>query len=365
MSTRPVPKQNTDPQIPAPSSTSQSLPPAESPLSTRPVPKQNTNPQTPVSPPPVASIPAKLLNNKKGCPATLLIALTIVLAVGTSWVYFARQSPSHTPSATPTATAHITATPSSIVPDSALITPGTLTVGVSDSSYNAPPEIYSNNGSPAGFDVELSIALAQAMKLKINIKPYPIGNIIPPTLFTTLKNKQFDIMINVQALTVQVSNNTLSVPYLAPKDVVLVPDGNPNHLNFNTTTDLCGHTIGAQDNTIELYTLQTTSCQQGKINTVPFPTAEALANALIQKPNSVEAIYQSTPTVSYYQYKYPGKLQQVGNPILTVPEGIIIRQDNDAMHTAIQNAFHSLEQDGTYQRLLHTSTGDLTGDIVS
>src|SRR5262249_33424560 len=140
------------------------------------------------------------------------------------------------------------------------------------------------------------------------------------------------------------------------------PNGNPGHLSANAPTDFCGHTIGVQDNTIEMYRVKATTCAQGQVNTVVLPDSDSLANALVQK--QVEGIYQSTPTVSYYMYRFPGQFEKVGTPFQILKEGIIIQQDNYNVYAAIQNALTSLENDGTYSKLLKTPMGDLSGDSI-
>jgi polar amino acid transport system substrate-binding protein len=245
-------------------------------------------------------------------------------------------------------------------PDSTLVAKGTLTVGVSDANNTSPPETYNNNGSVAGFDIDLITAIARAMNLKPSIKETPTAQ-----LLDNLNGKQFDVVISAYLLTDQIRTDRLNVPYLAPKDVLLVPKGNPGHLNFNVSTDLCGHTIGVQDTTYELDVLNGANsfCPPGagKIKIMSQLDAETAANALIQ--NKVEAIYQNTPTVSYYRHQFPGKFELVGKPV-PMPQGILIQKDNQAVQTAIQNAFNSLVQNGKYRQLLNTQVGDLSGDAV-
>jgi polar amino acid transport system substrate-binding protein len=248
-----------------------------------------------------------------------------------------------------------------------LVAPGFLTIGVGDINNTSPPETYNDNGSLAGFDIDLIKAIAKAMNLEPKIIPTQVGS--PDPLLDGLKQGKFDVVINAYSLTDEITKTTLHVSYLAPKDVVLVSKEKPGNLTFNALTDLCGHTIGVQDKTTELDTLNRTNAncppQPGPIDIKTFPDTNTVANALLRK--EVPAIYQSTPGESYYQSTkdFGEKFQRVGNPDTTLPkEAILIRQNNDAMRSAIEAAFNSLRQNGTYNKLLHTSRGDLSGDAI-
>jgi polar amino acid transport system substrate-binding protein len=289
----------------------------------------------------------------KPYPLLILILFVFVLFVGTSPAF--ALFPPASPTPTPILNVHGSPSPS----PSAIL--GTLKVGVSDSHYTSPPEIYyDKNNKAAGFDIDLITAIAQVMKFQTNITPTPVGNLI-----NGLNNKNFDVVISAFSLTDDIKGKTLNIPYLSPKDVLLTLKENADKLKFDALTDLCGHTIGVQDKTSELADLNNTKCTQGKINVVKLANVDDVANALIKKQNNVEAIYQSTPTASYYQKKNPGKFQQLPKQIAMPQEGILIRQDNKPMFDAIQDAFNKLSQNGKYKQLLNTPMGDMTGDTIN
>jgi ABC-type amino acid transport substrate-binding protein len=241
-----------------------------------------------------------------------------------------------------------------------LVNPGTLTVGVLDQSNPSPPEIYyDQGGNPMGFDIDLIKKIAKNMHLEPDIKPskQPLGD---------LKNKQVDVVIS--AYPVDTEGN-LSVPYLAPKDVLLVRKmDNSNQLEFNSWAELCGHTIGVQDNITEKEQSVLTSqsqCSLDKIMTVKddYSSAEKLADALLKK--EVDAIYQNTPIFAYYQTlsKYSNKFEQIWTSH-TIQGGILIRPDNKPLCDSIKTAFDSLVNNGWYKEKLNRTDGDLTADDV-
>jgi len=71
-------------------------------------------------------------------------------------------------------------------PDDGLMTPGTLVVGM---NLQFKPEMYLDNGQPAGYDVDLLNALATSMGVKLQIKNLDFNGLIPG-----LQSKQFDIV---------------------------------------------------------------------------------------------------------------------------------------------------------------------------
>lgn len=75
---------------------------------------------------------------------------------------------------------------SKAAPDLNLINPGTLTVGM---TLQFKPEMYLQNGKPAGYDVELVTALAKAMGVKLKIQNLGFNGLIPG-----LVAKKFDMV---------------------------------------------------------------------------------------------------------------------------------------------------------------------------
>jgi ABC-type amino acid transport substrate-binding protein len=70
--------------------------------------------------------------------------------------------------------------------DDGLMTSGTLVVGM---NLQFKPEMYLDNGQPAGYDVDLLNALATSMGVKLQIKNLDFNGLIPG-----LQSKQFDIV---------------------------------------------------------------------------------------------------------------------------------------------------------------------------
>jgi polar amino acid transport system substrate-binding protein len=228
-----------------------------------------------------------------------------------------------------------------------LVARGELLVGT-DTSY--PPQTYldPNTEQPTGFDIELISAIASHMGLRVKIVTVRSNDLIDD-----LKSRKLDVVISAYAITDRIKHLVQSIPYLNIADIVLVRYNNPNSLKFAKLTDLCGHTVGVQMNTTEDEILKNVNEQCGggtPINIVELPDADAVGEALSN--GQVEASYQDSPTVSYYDQKYVGEFMQLGPMTHSIQEGILIRRGDTTMLSAVNAAFQMLIMDDRYSVLL-------------
>jgi len=85
--------------------------------------------------------------------------------------------------------------------------PGTLTVGM---DLEFKPEMYLQNGKPAGYDVELLKLLAKQMRVKLDIKNLAFTGLIPG-----LVSKKFDMVsVGLSATPERKKSVTFSRPYV-------------------------------------------------------------------------------------------------------------------------------------------------------
>ncbi len=73
------------------------------------------------------------------------------------------------------------------------------------------------------------------------------------TIVDDLKAKRYDVVISAQTITADREKQVDFVPYFNAGQSILVANGNPKKIT--TVTDLCGKTVGVQDGTTELDTL--------------------------------------------------------------------------------------------------------------
>jgi polar amino acid transport system substrate-binding protein len=225
-----------------------------------------------------------------------------------------------------------------------LITPGVLTVG-SDTTYPPQEFIDTATGKATGFDVDLITAMAQKMGLTADVKTANFNTIVDD-----LKAKRYDVVISAQTITPERQKQVDFVPYFNAGQSLLVPKGNPK--NLKAVTDLCGKSVGVQDGTTELDTLNATNKAACKSNPVKLTVLGAQTDVIqLLVNNRVDATFQDSPVTDYYLKLNPGRFEVGGSIINAAPEGISIRKGDTSMFNAIQEAFKAVKSDGTYDNL--------------
>ncbi len=300
---------------------------------------------------PAGPLPSRKYQHRPFAFSLFVLVFPIILIFMASATYAINGIPG--PLITPTPTSETETPPllpPSISPPQNLASSGTLTVAANP-IYR--PEIYRDKAGVVGFDVELSTNLARVMGL--HTRTVPVSRY--QDLLSKLNTRTVDIVLSAYSLTDDVKSSVQSIPYLAPRGVLLVRPGNPLDLHFKTLKDLCGHKIGVQSGSWEQRDVESIQCDQtpqdANRGILPlfstFPDADTLMHTLINK--QVDAIYQRSPTVSYYQQKYAKLFQPVGQ--VTLPqEGILIRSEDAKIYQAVQASYNLLVTNGTYASLL-------------
>ncbi len=237
-----------------------------------------------------------------------------------------------------------TTTKVSITAPTDLITPGTLTVG-SDTTYPPQEFIDTATGKATGFDVDLITAMAARMGLKTNVVTANFTTIVD-----ALKAKRFDVVISAQTITPDRQKQVDFVPYFNAGQSILVANGNPKKIN--AVTDLCGKTVGVQDGTTELDTLNAENKGDCKANPAKLTILSAQTDVInLLVTGRVDATFQDSPVTDYYLKLNPGRFQVAGSIVNAAPEGISVRKGDTSMLTAVQKAFNTVKSDGTYANL--------------
>jgi polar amino acid transport system substrate-binding protein len=237
-----------------------------------------------------------------------------------------------------------TTTKASITAPTGLITPGTLTVG-SDTTYPPQEFIDTATGKATGFDVDLITEMAAHMGLKTNVVTANFATIVDD-----LKAKRYDVVISAQTITADRQKQVDFVPYFNAGQSILVAKGNPKKIN--AVADLCGKTVGVQDGTTELDTLNAANKADCKANPAKLTILGAQTDVINLLVNGrVEATFQDSPVTDYYLKLNPGRFEVAGSIINAAPEGISIRKGDTSMSTAVQQAFNAVKADGTYDSL--------------
>jgi polar amino acid transport system substrate-binding protein len=243
-----------------------------------------------------------------------------------------------------TSTGSTTTTKASVTAPTDLITSGTLTIG-SDTTY--PPQEFMNTatGKATGFDVDLITAMAAQMGLKANVVTANFTTIVDG-----LKAKRYDVVISAQSITPDRQKQVDFVPYFNAGQSILVAKGNPKKIN--ALTDLCGKTVGVQNGTTELDTLNAANKAACKANPAKLTILSAQTDVInLLVTNRVDATFQDSPVTDYYLKLNASHFEVAGSIINAAPEGISVRKGDTSMFTAIQKAFNAVKANGTYNNL--------------
>jgi polar amino acid transport system substrate-binding protein len=268
---------------------------------------------------------------------SFLYILFASVVIGFSLLLSACGSSTSTGSSTPTTKASITA-------PTDLITKGILTVG-SDTTYPPQEFIDTASGKATGFDVDLITEMAKRMGLTANVKTANFTTIVDD-----LKAKRYDVVISAQTITPDRQKQVDFVPYFNAGQSILVANGNPKKIN--AVTDLCGKTVGVQDGTTELDTLNAANKAACKANPAMLTVLSAQTDVInLLVTGRVEATFQDSPVTDYYLKLNPGHFQVAGSIVNAAPEGISVRKGDTSMFTAVQQAFNAVKADGTYASL--------------
>lgn len=231
-----------------------------------------------------------------------------------------------------------------------LVESGNLTFGT---SAGTPPQNFTENNQPVGFDIEIGSALAQL----ICLKPQFV-NLAFAGLFPALNARKFDAAISAIGITAQRQESYDFVPYFQGglRLVVRKDSG----LHFSDEAQVCGHTVAALAGSVEVHDLEKymPNCPAGKkIELRVFPSNNEVLEQL--RKRAVEVIFIDWPFAAYIVQQAPQDFA-LGSPILTGEppgeprhrEGIMLRKGDGALKAAITEAFAKIEADGTYDKIM-------------
>ncbi len=246
-------------------------------------------------------------------------------------------------------------------PDSALLTPGTLTIG---SDISSPPQEYydpAGSTNATGFDLDLGKALADKMGLKFVAVNQAFNGIIP-----ALDAKKYDAIMSAMTVTADRKTKVDFVPYFVAGESFVVKSGasyKPTKLG-----DLCGHKVAVEDGTAEKdeatgLNAAGKACANNKLTLDVFTVD---TEALAQLKKGADDVHFTDSPVAGYEIKRDNSLAiaNTAGPIEVAPEGIAVRKGDSAILNPLQAAFKALQDDGTYKSILQ-KWGVTVGDIAN
>jgi polar amino acid transport system substrate-binding protein len=244
-----------------------------------------------------------------------------------------------------------------------LVTPGALTVG---SNMSTPPQMFIENGQPAGFEIDLSRAIAQAMCLKPEFINIAFGG-----LFPGLGAKKFDYIISGLGITPQRQQVFDFVPYFVGGIQLVVRKD--SGLHFKDENGLCGHSVATISGTTQARALERVNqkvCKPDKqIVLKYFPSFN---DAVLQlRKKSADVAFVDWAFAAYVANLIPELT--TGSPIISgrpeVPRnklGMAFRKGDKPLTDAVTVALQVLEKNGEYAKILdkwHLKNGDIRNPV--
>ncbi|MGG7465407.1 MULTISPECIES: ABC transporter substrate-binding protein [unclassified Plantibacter] len=221
---------------------------------------------------------------------------------------------------------------------------GKLIIGT-DASY-APNEFKDADGNPIGWEIELADAMAAKLGLTTDYQVAKFDNIIPSitggkydvglsSFFDTKERQQQVDMIDYY---------TAGIQWAAPKGKTVDPD------------NACGLKVAVQNGTTEALEdvpAKSQACvDAGKpaIQALGYDTQdEATAAVTLGRADAMSA---DSPVVQYAVQQSKDKLELSGDVYSTFLYGMPIKKDRGDLAKALQTALQSLQDDGTYTKIL-------------
>jgi ABC-type amino acid transport substrate-binding protein len=182
-------------------------------------------------------------------------------------------------------------------PDVGLISPGTLTVGM---TLQFAPEMYLKNGKPAGYDVDMVTALAKAMGVKLKIVNLGFNGLIPG-----LVAKKFDLVsVGLSPTPERKKAIDFSRAYVPYALILAVPANDTTPATYpawNNSSKTITSLAGSTDETLVKTVFP-------KAKSTPFSTDDA---ALLQVATGrANAAVIENYLLAAYSKTNPGKLKQ-------------------------------------------------------
>ncbi|SJZ43251.1 basic amino acid ABC transporter substrate-binding protein [Selenihalanaerobacter shriftii] len=213
---------------------------------------------------------------------------------------------------------------------------GKIMVGTS-ADYK-PFEYVNEDGEIVGFDVELMKAVGQELDLEVEFVDTSFDGLIP-----SLKSKKYDAIVSAMTITEKRKKAVdFSQPYFNAGQVIAVMEGTED---VKGPKDLKGKVVGVQlGSTGDLKASEMENIKQVK-------RYEKMIQAYIELKNGrVDAVVNDLPVTAAYIMKNPN-VKIVGEPFTAENYGIAIREDDDALEKAINNAIAKLKENGTYDEI--------------
>jgi len=231
---------------------------------------------------------------------------------------------------------------------------GSLDIG-SDIAY-APVEFLDEaSNQPAGLDIDIANAMADALKVKAKFNNGTFDGLLP-----ALDTKRYDVIMSAMTASDERKKTVDFVEYFNAGSGIIVANGNPKAIK--SADDLCGKTLAVQEGTVQVDFIvgaagapggqnkKCTDAGKGEIKMLKFGTDPEAVQALVA--GQADAEMADFPVAAYSAQQSNGRLEVVPNQIEPAPYGIAVRKSSAPLRDALQKAFDAIRKNGKYDEIL-------------
>ena len=230
---------------------------------------------------------------------------------------------------------------------------GEIKVG-SDIAY-PPIEYVDENDEIVGIDPDIAAALGEVLGVEFTFQNGTFDGLV-----LGMNNGRHDVIMSAmtdtperqQGATDDAEGGADFVDYFRAGSAILVAAGNPE--GIQSTADLCGLTVAAQQGTANEQVIEDAQAECGDepihavINEVDTDSITALQSGRAQ------AVITDFPVALYNQQTAGGGelFEVVGEQINAAPYGIAVPKDDTRLRDALQAALQRIIEDGAYAEIL-------------
>jgi len=239
---------------------------------------------------------------------------------------------------------------------------GKLTIAT-DASY--PPNEFTLEGSDdiIGMDVDLGNAIGKVLGVDVQFVNASFDGIL-----AGLQAGRYELGMSSFTDTKEREQTVDFATYFEAGTSTMVRKCNPK--GIDTTEDLCGKAVGAENGTTQLDQLTKEDVEGSVVKACKDAGKEAPngqgfpkqtdVNAALQA-NRIDAYLADTPVVNYAVKTTGNAFEKVGEDTDAAPYGIAIPKAAKGMKEAVQGAVQQLISDGNYDKIMEN--WGLTGGI--
>jgi polar amino acid transport system substrate-binding protein len=226
---------------------------------------------------------------------------------------------------------------------------GALKVCTALSTGNPPTYFFDANQKPTGAEVDLANAVGKKLGLSVDFFDVAFASIIP-----ALAGGQCDVIMSSLYIKPEREKVVDFVPYLMSGSAVVVPKGNPKHID-GMDDSVCGLKMTA---TVGKTAALLAGAQKDKCAadhkaplslTLVDNTTAGVQQVMTGQANAYAG---ELPVVLYYQQKQPDSLEMAGKSFGAIKVGAAVKKGNAALQSALTTAFDGIKSDGEYADIL-------------